>query len=91
MARLIPLLLLLCAGCSASAETRDPSENCADDFELMARGAISCEQLGDQCAYRTNPTDGISSRTELGAPDAAWVCTCGGEGSSIKLYWCKEP
>ncbi len=87
MIRIIPLLLLLCVGCASAVETRDPSANCLPDFTPMAKGEVSCEQAGDQCAYRSNPLTGIMSQTELGADDMAWLCTC---NADLHYYWCKK-
>lgn len=80
--KLIPLLLLLCAGC-ASTE-RDPAENCAD-FITMGRGVVACEQAGDRCAY--SETEHAPELTSLDAPDVSYVCTC---GDDIRHYWCQS-
>jgi len=57
----------------------------------MARGVVSCEELGDQCAYSRDETTGRATLTKLGAADAYFVCSCGGFGESqVRLYWCRK-
>ncbi len=77
------LLALLAIGCCAAEPGRDPSTNC-EQWDDMRRGVVSCEQLGDRCAY---------SSEFASAPlttNSGWMCTCGGESSEIRLYWCKR-
>ena len=85
---LLLLLKLALSGCASSAE-RDPQANCDPRFEPMARGLVSCESLGDQCAYSRDALTGAGKLVPLGSADTYWTCTCGGDTSTIKQYWCK--
>lgn len=83
-------LAWLSQACASVSPERDAQANCSADFDLMARAQISCEALGDQCAYSRDALTGVASPTTLGAADAHWLCTCGGTSSPIKLYWCSD-
>jgi hypothetical protein len=88
MTRLIPLLLLL-SGCSVD-DARDPQDNCAKEFSLMARGAVSCEEIGDRCAYTRDSLTGHETLTSVDDKGAYWYCVCGGKTGQIRFYWCES-
>lgn len=89
MRAVVLALVMGITGC-ASANDAAPSEPNCEDFALMQRGIVSCEQAGEQCAYSRDETTGLGAPVALGSASTHWVCTCDPRNVGLMLFWCLE-